>query len=331
LVTASADVNPDLFWALRGGTGHNFGIAVEFVYKTVPMGEIWGFVLTWDPADAAAAIACSQDQFTGDRGLEIGYTGNITTVKNPATGRLEPVYMASGLCVEGREAGMAALAPLLATGHPIWRLDAMGHYFDMNNSVVGWLPGIPEPIQGTYEIKGGGYLVAPMPQSAWAQFFQFFVDGIKRTNPYNLVVLEIYGSAINRVGALDTAFIHRDALMNIYLDSFWHGDGTLTPYDLAQAWMDDAMVILAPYLNGHVYQNYPQRGMHDYRWQYWGDAYPSLLFVKGKFDPNNVFRYEQSITPYPDDPSVRRSSTPSRWSDPEITFGSHMATCCTGP
>lgn len=82
--------------------------------------------------------------------------------------------------------------------------------------------------------------------------------------------------------------------------------------------MEGINALLAPHLNGHWYQNYPQRGMVNFRWQYWGDAFNGLLFVKNKFDPDNVFHYEQSISAYPDDPRVRRSANPSRWHDGTI-------------
>ena len=37
VVTASADDNPDLFWALRGGGG-NFGVAASLEYRLHPVG-----------------------------------------------------------------------------------------------------------------------------------------------------------------------------------------------------------------------------------------------------------------------------------------------------
>ena len=39
VVTASADENPDLFWALRGGGG-NFGVAASFEYRLHPVGPV---------------------------------------------------------------------------------------------------------------------------------------------------------------------------------------------------------------------------------------------------------------------------------------------------
>lgn len=317
MVTASADTNADLYWAMRGGTGNNFGIIVNIVYQAVPMEEIWGFVITWGPKDAPEALKVAQDTYAPYEGLEIGYTGNITTIE--IAGKRESVYMFSGICIQGRDVGMKALEPMLKIGTPNWMLDEMGYYFDINDAVEGKLPG-PPPTPGMHEIKSSGYLAKPMSQQGWTDFFDYYVNNISETNPYNLIVLEAYGGAINDVPAEATAFIHRDVYMDIYIDAFWSEHPGLGSYDEAQSWMDGINKLLAPHLNGHYYQNYPQRDMPNFRWQYWGDAFNGLLFVKKKFDPDNVFHYEQSITPYPDDPRVRKSTAPSRWKDPKITY-----------
>src|SRR6201999_1707363 len=54
VVTASADSNPDLFWAVRGGGG-NFGVASSFEYRLQPIGPLvtggviaWPFNEAWD-------------------------------------------------------------------------------------------------------------------------------------------------------------------------------------------------------------------------------------------------------------------------------------------
>ena len=95
--------------------------------------------------------------------------------------------------------------------------------------------------------------------------------------------------------------------------------GTFTHDTQARAWLAGFMALMHPVMNGHVYQNYPSRNFPDFRWAYWGEAFYSLLFVKQKYDPDNVFRFEQSITPYPDGDTITRATAPSRFSDPEIT------------
>ena len=317
-MTASAEVNPDLFWAIRGGTGNNFGIVVNYVYRTVPLGLIWGFVYTWPAEVAARALRTAQDTYGPTSGLEIGYTGNLTTIPDPH-GTREPVYMMSGICLEGTEAGKAALAPMFAITPCQCQLEITDYYYEVNDKVEGCLPGIPPPIEKTFEIKTSAYLAQPMAEADWQAFFDLFAEGARCINPYNLIVLEAYGGAINRVGPCDTAFIHRDVLMDVYVDAFWSEDRErLGSFDANQAWMDRVAGFLAKHCNGHYYQNYPQRNMPNFRWQYWGDAFNSLLFVKKKYDPGNRFRFEQSIAPYPEDPRLRRSAVLSRWSDMTI-------------
>jgi FAD/FMN-containing dehydrogenase len=56
LVHASADENPDLFWAMRGA-GANFGIAVSFEFDLDPIGPQVGFaMLIYTPNDIAAFL-----------------------------------------------------------------------------------------------------------------------------------------------------------------------------------------------------------------------------------------------------------------------------------
>jgi hypothetical protein len=44
---ATAEENPDLFWALRGAGNANFGIVVEYVYRTTEIKKFSTFALTW--------------------------------------------------------------------------------------------------------------------------------------------------------------------------------------------------------------------------------------------------------------------------------------------
>ncbi|WP_300582588.1 FAD-binding oxidoreductase [Marivita sp.] len=49
IVNANAQENTDLFWAVRGGTGNQFGILLEITYDPVPLDrKFFGFGLRWD-------------------------------------------------------------------------------------------------------------------------------------------------------------------------------------------------------------------------------------------------------------------------------------------
>ena len=50
----------DLFWALRGGGGGNFGVVVSFVFRTVLAPATTVFRLTWPFVHAAALVEAWQ-------------------------------------------------------------------------------------------------------------------------------------------------------------------------------------------------------------------------------------------------------------------------------
>ena len=64
-----------------------------------------------------------------------------------------------------------------------------------------------------------------------------------------------------------------------------------------EAWLDRFMVMLDGYGNGQSYQNYPRLSQTDYRERYWADQFDKLLRIKCKYDPDNFFRYAQSVSP----------------------------------
>lgn len=307
LVTANHARNPDLLWALRGGTGGNFGVLLEVCYRLQALDDLWGFGLIWQAAEAPDALAELQASFMKDDPPQrLGYVALLQFVEG------RPVLVMAGMYDGTRAEGLAALAPLRSIGKPVLNFDLVATYGHLNAHLLDLLPGLPPPPGGAYESKDSQLITERLDREAWSEVVSYF-----ETSPhaYNLAVVEPYGGQVGAVGPEESAFVHRDAYGEIYIDSFWKKRGGFTREREADAWLRGFMDLLRPFGDGRKYQNYPIRGEPDYRWAYWADAFNSLLFVKQKYDPENFFSFEQSISPYPDDPAIRRSQAPSRFSD----------------
>ena len=59
-VVANARQHPDLYWALRGGGGGNFGIVTRFLFRTHPVGQVATYSLEWPWSDAAKVVQAWQ-------------------------------------------------------------------------------------------------------------------------------------------------------------------------------------------------------------------------------------------------------------------------------
>ena len=289
LVVASEKENKELFWAVRGGTGGNFGVLLEIVYRLVPLREMWGFALEWPIDEGAEALAALQRGFMGSAGdVKVGYQLAIAT---QATG---PAVVMMGMYHGTRLAGMEAIADLRAVGSPQLLIDRESTYADLNESLISALPGVPEaPGQTTYELKRCGYIARTMTLGDWETVLDYFQ---KTPNPWNIVGIEPYGGAIAKPPSKN-AFIHRDVSMDFFIDSFFSPEWGDNGADAAQAWIAGYMEAMQPFFNGRVYQNYPWRGLPNYEDAYWGDAVGKLRDVKLAVDPDDFFHFEQSIPP----------------------------------
>jgi hypothetical protein len=194
-----------------------------------------------------------------------------------------------GMYVGSSADGKQALSSLLSLCSADLDVDISGKYGAMDAYLETHPYSIPNPPSGSKEDKLAGYIEKPLTLADW----QAIVDyELTAPNPNNTAIIEPYGGAINAFPVSGSAFIHRKAAMDFFVDVFW-----VNEVDRQQAvdWLAGFWKLMQPHLNGHVYQNYPHRGLPDFQNAYWGSAYPRLTQVKAKYDPQNVFHFQQSI------------------------------------
>lgn len=303
VVRACADRNEDLYWAMRGGTGNQFGILIEIEYRLVELDTLFGFGLRFPlsgPAEIATACRVLADLQAGysDGGpLRIGLQAllmNLPTAASPK-GQI-PGLLIRGL-YDGTEAeAKAALGPLLdhvtdeAQQIEIWR---RGRYLHLNEILLQTAdpPGIDMPAvsMNTKPLVDCRIVALHHGPERWADVVAHFLDAPDKTT---FVAMEYYGGAINEVAPDATAFVHRDASLDLFAWSFWTFEANR---DRATVWLDDFGRIAGAMGNGRRYQNYPRRGNADFREQYFGSNLDRLMAIKRRYDPTNLFAYEQGL------------------------------------
>lgn len=319
IVIADDTTNPDLFWAIRGGTGNNLGVLLEIRFKLHNLYEVWGVHIKWPLDRAAKALEFLQANYMKD-GLSDKFGAYIFLAYQGD----QKVLLVSALYHGPEDEGRRVIQPLLDEpigGH--MENSKTGTYQQINSWLYDEKYDIPVVPDQAREDKQGGYIARQLSQDEW----QRVVDYLDSTpNDYGAVAIEPYGGAINRmpVGKQGNAFIHRDVSMNFYVDVFWLSEDEK---DVVVPWLDGFMQMMTDegFFIDRCYQNYPRRTQLNYRWLYWGDNFNSLLFVKRKFDPQNFFHYQQSISPVPDDapPDIIRDKSTPFFSDPTITYQSY--------
>lgn len=285
IVTANRETNSDLFWAIRGGTGGNFGVLLDIVYNLVPLQDVWGVCLKWSQSDAPAVLTTLQQNYmrTGAPST-LGYQCAMGQVNG------ELCLMMMAMFNGTRADGMQVLQEVMSIGTPTTLVDQVSDYYDLDSELLSWFVMPPD---GTLEVKTCAYIATPLQIADWAKIVAYAATA---PNPFNMFAMEIYGGAVSAVPVDDCAFIHRQCDFDLFIDSFLNPNWNYNDEAEAKAWLEGFSALLAPYSNGERYQNYPDVTDTDYRAAYWGDAFPTLLAIKQKYDPTNFFQYAQSIS-----------------------------------
>ena len=104
-----------------------------------------------------------------------------------------------------------------------------------------------------------------------------------------------YGGAVNRAPRTATAFVHREQLFVGQFQAYWDADESQAGIRDTVSWLNDFYEAIGPYNSGFAYQNYIDRNLTDWQHAYYGENLTRLKQVKRKYDPDDVFRFAQSI------------------------------------
>ncbi len=279
IVTASADENADLFWGLRGGGG-NFGVVTSFEYRLHPVTSILGGMLLY-PIERANDVLRAVRDYNQSSPDEMSVFAAMLTSPEGAK------VIALIVCYNGPvEQGEALLRPLRESTGPMADLVAPISYEQQQTLMDD---GFPFGLQNYWKSE----FLKSLPDEAVDVLVEQF-NAVP--SPLTAMVLEQFGGAYSRVGAEETAFVHRDWDYNFVIISRW-----ADPAEAEQniQWTRGVWKAVQPFASGGVYVNYlepGQEGADRIRAAY-GPVYDRLVALKNTYDPSNFLRLNQNIAP----------------------------------
>ena len=290
IVTASATQNADLFWALRGGAGGNFGVNTSFTYRFVPTHDVTYVSASWNGGDTAGVIdALLRMQL--DAPNELGLRVSVRMMSRTPRARPAPYLISAlGVCWNEPEV-VRALIDQVQEVQPASRLRIEKMPFPAARSELAATT--PE---GTYQLKSG-FMEGVLPPEAIVTLLEGLAEmpGVPSREQESTVAFFCWGGKTKEVAPDATAFVHRSADFLFKTEVLWSptDDPDLVVENLD--WIEAYYAALEPYLTGGVYQNFPDRSLENWGDGYYGANLPRLIEVKRAWDPENLFRFSQSI------------------------------------
>ncbi|MGH2792925.1 MAG: FAD-binding oxidoreductase [Actinomycetota bacterium] len=284
-VRASADENPDLFWALHGGGG-NFGVATQFEFRLDPLSMMYVGLILYTP-DKAVEVARNYRDFAASAPEELG--GGFAFLTGPPEEFVPEHLQGTIMCgviaawFGDPDEGAKAMEPITGFGTPDVQVTMPIPYVEFNKMLddppghrnywtASYHDGFPDAAIDTFT----GYGRQMKPSAAQLIFLP-------------------WGGAVARVNGADTPMARRDTSWVTHPFALWLD---ATDDDFWINWARSFNKDMKTYSSDGVYLNFiGNEGQDRIIAAYGKENYDRLAQLKRQYDPDNVFRFNQNIKP----------------------------------
>jgi len=282
ILEIDADRHPDLFWAIRGGGG-NFGVATRFHYRLNELPAFYGGMLV---------LPATPETIAGFMAAAAAAPEELSTIANVMTAPPMPFLpeeWVGRIVVLGMigyagdaEAGERAVAPFRALAEPLADMVKDSPYSEM------FPPEDPDyhPTAAAVNMH-----IDHVDRDVAATI----LDHLERSDA-SLAAAQLrqLGGAMARVPADATAYAHRSSPIMVNLAAFYEGEADR---QAKEAWVRDFATAIDQG-DPAVYVNFlADEGPERVRAAYPGATWERLVEVKRRYDPTNMFRLNQNVTP----------------------------------
>jgi FAD/FMN-containing dehydrogenase len=289
---ASETENPDLFWAVRGGGG-NFGVVTTFEFTAHALGPVVPVAAVMYPVDHAAELFRAWRTWASTAPEEAMSRALFWWMPEdphlPPEVHNQQVFIVGAIYTGPPEQGQQVLQPLRELGRPLVDLGTEMPFRMFQAAFDALFP------------KGelASYWKSVYLNELTEDLTDLIVrHGVQRPSPRSIVHVPMLGGAMSRVAPTATAFGDRSAPFMFSVDGNW-----VDPTDTAEnvAWVREVISQAEGFSGtGGTYLNFSgqeETAAAELVRAAYGENLQKLTEIKSKYDPGNLFRLNNNITP----------------------------------
>jgi FAD/FMN-containing dehydrogenase len=281
IVRASDSSDPDLFWAIRGGGG-NFGVVTHLQLRLHEISQIVGGTLIL-PATGEVITGFLEAAEAAPE--ELSTIANVTLAPPmpfiPEDAHGEPILIGQMAYVGPVKRGDAVLAPFRALAKPYADVVRPMRYPELYQG----------PEQAPRSASGANFFADSLPQDGP----EAILEALPRsTATMSAVQLRVLGGAIARVRNDATAFAHRNRGLFVNIAAMYADGAEEATHD---AWVAGIADALGRDGSGGYVGFLGDEDESTIRAAYPGETWDRLRELKGRYDPDNLFRLNHNIPP----------------------------------
>ena len=279
LVVANETQNEDLFWALRGSGGGNFGVITSLTYRLpekIEMATLINIDYQHVGFEKVVEVALRYQQFF--KNLDRRLNMKMAMYNSETKGKGVKL---TGLFYGSKEEAMQLLSPFN---------DAKE--FDLEYMTVLQANREIQDSHPDFEMyRSGGRFIYRDYSAHELLTMLNLIDKRAEGSLYTAITFYGLGGAVSDIGKEETAFYYRDALFILGFQSVWED----SKYgEVNHEWVGTRFKELSKYTKGS-FVNFPIAQSDEYEKNYYGDNLSRLKEVKRKYDKEQVFNFEQVI------------------------------------
>jgi FAD/FMN-containing dehydrogenase len=275
IVECDDDHEPDLFWALRGAGGGQFGVVTSLRMHTVPEPMTTRIEAHWSDI-AFEELVSAWQSWAPDAPDEL--TVNLTLGSEPDVPAEATLFGASTLEEEPTRELLREFVSLAGVPGAIEFRAALSHHH--LKSTFSDLRARPEHATR----MRSEFFSHSMDDSTLTSLLTQLDE--PRDSSRREIAFTAMGGAYNKVAEDATAFAHRSERFLLE-----HVAAAADP------WVDESWTIAHADGSGRVYPNFPDSALDDWATAYHAGNYARLTAIKKTYDPHRFFAFPQAISP----------------------------------